>query len=386
MPEPLFTRRFVGMWVFAFITFFSAFQLLPVIPRHIVALGGTKAQAGWFLSVYTFASALAAPVMGTIADQLGRKRMLVSASVLFAVFSVLYAVVEHIPLLLVIALVHGCLWSGLMSSSSAIMSGYIPEARRTQGLAYWGVASTAAIGVAPLAGLLIQEYGGWRMLCGELAGLSLIMFVWSSRLDVEQPARIKGLPSIRTAWDWRVIKAAAALAVIAFGYGGMTSYVALLSAERHIEPPWLFFTVYAMAIILIRVFTSHLGDRYGPKPVLYPSFAVIPFSFVMLAIARTPWQIGLSGALFGIGLGAAYPAFANFILTNTDPSQRARSFGSIVWAFDTGIGSGSLLIGAMAQRWGYGRAFGVAAAISCVAIPIFVAASRAFAGTAVAQQ
>ena len=57
MPEPLFTRRFVALWVFAFITFFSAFQLLPAIPFRIIELGGTKAQAGWFLTAYTFASA-----------------------------------------------------------------------------------------------------------------------------------------------------------------------------------------------------------------------------------------------------------------------------------------------------------------------------------------
>jgi MFS family permease len=375
---PLFTRRFVGMWVFAFITFFSAFQLLPVIPRHIIAIGGTKAQAGWFLSVYTFASALAAPVMGTIADQIGRKRMLLSASLLFAVFSALYAVIVNIPLLLLIGLVHGSLWSGLMSSASAIMSGYIPESRRTQGLALWGLASTAAIGVAPFAGLLIQEYGGWTMLCVELVVLSLIMFAWAWRLEVDQPQRVAGVPSIREAWDWRVIKTAAAMAVIAFGYGGTTSYVALLSEERRITPPWLFFFVYAMAIVAVRVFTSHLWDRFGYKLILYPSFALIPFSFAVLAIADSRADIILSGILFGIGLGAAYPAFANFILTNTDERHRARSFGSIVWAFDTGIGSGSLLIGAMAQRWGYARAFGVAAVISCVAIPIFIAASRSF--------
>ena len=85
MAEPLFTRKFISLWLFQAATFFSAFQLLPVIPLRIVDLGGSKATAGLFLFVYTFASAFSAPVMGSIADRFGRRRMLVLASVLFVV-------------------------------------------------------------------------------------------------------------------------------------------------------------------------------------------------------------------------------------------------------------------------------------------------------------
>ena len=44
--EPLFTPRFAMLWVYAFVTFFSAFQLLPAIPFRILDLGGSKAEAG----------------------------------------------------------------------------------------------------------------------------------------------------------------------------------------------------------------------------------------------------------------------------------------------------------------------------------------------------
>jgi MFS family permease len=65
---PLFTPRFVQLWVFSFITFFSAFQLFPTIPFRILALGGTKAEAGLFLAMYTYACAFSAPLTGSIAD------------------------------------------------------------------------------------------------------------------------------------------------------------------------------------------------------------------------------------------------------------------------------------------------------------------------------
>ncbi|HEX7418648.1 MAG TPA: MFS transporter [Thermoanaerobaculia bacterium] len=372
---PLFTRRFFGLWFFAFITFFAAFQLLPAVPFRIMAIGGTKAQAGWFLSVYAFASAFSAPLMGNLADHVGRKRMLMTASLLFIAFSLLYGVIRVVPLLLVIAIVHGSLWSGLIASASAIMSDFIPETRRNEGLAYWGLASTAAIALAPAAGLTIYEHFGWVALCSELAVLSLLTFAWASQLPVTHETMATA-HSLREAWDITTIRPALSLSVICFGYGGVTSYVAILSRERGIRPESLFFTIFALSIVVVRVFTSRLGDRLGPKTMLYPSYASIPISFAILSIATKPWQLVLSASLFGIGMGGAYPAFANFLLMNTDPKRRARTFGSIVMAFDTGIAVGSLSIGAIGQRYSLGTAFAVAAALSCLAIPIFMAASR----------
>lgn len=384
-PEPLFTRRFFGLWLFAFVTFFSAFQLLPAIPFRIVELGGSKATAGWFLTAYTFASAFAAPVMGTLADHVGRKRLLIVASFLFIIFSLLYAFVTAIPLLLVIGIVHGTLWSALLSSASAIMSEFIPASRRTEGLAYWGLAGNAAIAAAPLVGILMLERYGWQSLCFELAGLSVVMLVWSTLLPVVEKQQTEGMPALHDAWDWRVIRTALSMAVAAFGYGGVTSFVAMLSDERGIQPKSLFFTVFAIAVVVIRVFTSRLGDIYGPKRLLYPSFAAFPLSFGLLAVAHNELVLSISAALLGIAFGGAWPAFASWVLTHTDEARRARTFGSIVWAFDIGIGLGSLSMGILAERFNLAAAFAVAAGVSCLAIPIFRVASRSLShGTAVA--
>ena len=385
-PPPLFTRQFISLWLFQFGTFFSAFQLLPVIPLRIIELGGSKAQAGMFLFVYTIASALAAPVTGTIGDHVGRRRMLIGASLLFVVFSLAYGVVPWLPVVLVIGLVHGAIWSSILSAGSALMTDYIPIERRTEGLAYWGLSSTAAIAVAPAAGLFVYRFG-WMALCVEIALISAGMAVWASRFpatDKRDPGA--RFPPLSELWDWGVVRATLSLAVIAFGYGGVTSYVALLSRERGIQPESLFFTVFAGTIILIRIFTSRLGDRYGHKVLLYPAYAAMPLAFVTLAAAQTRWHLTGSAILFGIGMGASFPSFTTFIIAHTDERRRGRTFGSIIWAFDTGIGIGSMVIGAMSQRRGFSFAFNVAAALSCLAIPLFVSAARQLTrGTAVAE-
>lgn len=378
-PPRLFTTKFAALWIFQFATFFGVFQLLPVIPLRILDLGGSKAAAGSFLAVYTFASAFSAPIMGTIADHLGRRRMLVLASVLFIVFSLLYGIVPWLPLVLLIGVAHGALWSAILSSAGAIMTDYIPAARRTEGLAYWGLAPTAAIALAPAVGIHIYRLG-WLALCVELAVLSAITSIWASRLPADrQPdgQRAKSPPlQLRELWDWQVVRATLSLAVVAFGHGGVTSYVAILSMERGIKPESLFFTVFALATIFIRIVAARLGDRFGPKVLLYPAFGAIPVSFAILAVADSRAELIASAILFGFGMGLSFPAFMTFVVSNTDERRRGRTFGSVIWAFDTGIGIGSLAVGMIGQRHGLGTAFAIAAALSCLSIPIFVATTR----------
>jgi len=373
--EPLLTAPFVGLWLYAFVTFFSAFQLLPAIPFRILELGGSTAKAGWFLSVYTYASAFSAPLMGNLADHIGRRRLLIAASIVFICFSVAYGLVTDFRVLLAIGAVHGAMWSGLIAAASAIMSDYIPVSRRNQGLAWWGLASTAAVATAPAVGLWVFHFG-WFTLCIELAILSALMTFGALALSPSERMRESSRVVISEAWDWRVIQTTLSLTVATFGYGGITSYSAIVAVQRHVEPKAIYLTAFATTIVIFRVFFSHIGDRVGTKPVLYPALVLIPIAFAILAVAHQKWEMILSAILFGLGFGAAYPAFATFILENTDPDRRARTFGSIVWAFDTGIGTGSLVIGAVGEAFGFHRAFLTAAALSCFSIPIFIWSSR----------
>ena len=384
MAAPLFTRRFVALWIFQCATFFSIFQLLPVVPMRIVELGGSKATAGVFLFCYTMASAIFAPVMGSIADSLGRRRMLVVTSLLFILFSLAYGVVPWLPVVLLIAVVHGALWSGILSAAGAIMTDFIPPSRRTEGLAYWGLAPTIAIAAAPAVGMWLYKLAGWFALCAEVAAIFVVTTIWASRLPGGQTRNANSDLRKLELWDWRVVHASLSLAVAAFGYGGITSHVALLSRERGIAPESLFFTVFAVATLLIRVLTSRLGDRLGPKVLLYPAFIIMPLAFFILAFADGRLELSVAAALFGAGLGIAFPAFMTFVMARTADAQRARTFGSIILAFDMGIGIGSVAVGAIASRASFTTAFVIAGAIACLSMPIFLVTSRRL-GTGVAE-
>jgi MFS family permease len=164
------------------------------------------------------------------------------------------------------------------------------------------------------------------------------------------------------------------LFLYSFGYGGITSFVALYAQEAGIQFKGIYFLTFAVTILLTRPFLGRMADRWGRKPILLPCLGLIAVGMALLAVsARLPFLV-LSAVIFGTGFGSAYPAFAAYILERVDARRRGATFGTILLAFDTGIGSGSMLLGTLIQHYGYRVAFGTAALLAFGAIPYFLTA------------
>jgi MFS family permease len=166
------------------------------------------------------------------------------------------------------------------------------------------------------------------------------------------------------------------LFLYSFAYGGITSFAAMYADANGVTPKSIYLTVLAVAILVTRPFSGSLADRIGYVRVYIPCLALISVGLSLLVVGGTrQWQV-LSAAVFGIGFGSAYPIYAAYILERVDDTRRGAAFGAVIAAFDTGIGSGSLMTGWLIQHYGFRTAFGVGAAISALAIPYFFAVRR----------
>jgi MFS family permease len=377
---PLFTGRFFMMCGFTFTVFLSLFQLLPTAPFRILDLGGSTAVAGLFLGMLTYASALSAPITGALADRMGKRRMLLITSLAIACFSVAYALSQTYWLPLVLVFFHGLFWSGLLSASSAYMTEVIPESRRAEGIGYWGMSTMLATAVAPAAGLWMYRHS-WAWLCAGIALLNLVMagIAWRLPPDTTVAARMSRDRLLGGSLvEWRVVAVTMALFLCSFGYGGIMSFVAVMSDQHGIQPRSLFFTAFALTVLVTRVFSGRLADRVGHRRFLLPCLALVTVGLTATALAQTRLQLVLAAAVFGLGFGNQYPAFVGYVLKFVDPARRGAAFGGILAAFDTGIGTGSIAVGWMAQHVGLRAAFGVGAVLSAFSIPYFLWAEKRF--------
>jgi MFS family permease len=384
MSQPLFTTRFFIMFGYTFTVFASVFQLLPVAPYRMLALGGSTAVAGLFHGFLTFSSALSGPVTGVMSDRVGHRPMLIGVSLVLACFAVSYAFITDYRLLLAVVVVHGVVWSGLLAASGAYMTSVIPEGRRAEGLSYWGLSTVLAIGVAPALGFWVYHHG-WFVLCLELAALNLLMagIAWSLPDDRHEsaPTDVDGSSEsvealtignfVRSHIEWRVFKLAVTTALIAFGYGALTSFSALFADDLGVAPRSLFLSVAALAIVMGRLLVGRALDAIGPRRVLIPCLVVPAVGLLLFALAQGRVTLVLSGLVFGAGFGLMHPAFTSYVLAHVPARRRGAAFGAMLAAFDTGIGMGASLLGFVIHVYGFRVAFLIAALLAALSVPYF---------------
>lgn len=373
----LFTPRFFLMCGYSFTVFLSLFQLIPTAPFHLRDLGGGALASGLFLGFLTFASAWSAPFTGVLADRIGRRRTLIAASLALACFTASYAFIQDYRWLLALVLVHGVVWSSLLSASAAYLTGGLPAARRGEGIAYWGMANVLAAAVAPSVGFLVFGFG-WRWLCAGTTALNVTMAVIAWWMEDDRLERDPGAHHAHGAIEWRVVGLSAPLFLYSYGYGAVSSFSAVYADALAIRPKTVYLTTFALVTLLARPALGRFGDRIGYRRIFLPSLGVMALGMAALPLAATRNGLMGAAALFAAGFGTAYPAFAAWVMQDVGEARRAAAFGAILAAFDTGIGSGSTMTGWLIGRAGFQAAFGVAAVLATAALPAFLLVERRF--------
>ena len=356
---------------FSFTVFVSAFMLFPTAPFHILDLGGTTFTAGLFLGLLTYGSALSAPFTGALADRVGKRRTLVVASITLSVLSVFYALAPNTTILLSIVPLHGVFWSGMLTASAAYLLDLVPESRRAEGVAYWGLATVGAIAVAPSMAFWLYDRGGWLSLCATAAVLNVGMAAIALRLEEHEThaePRARGSGFI----EWRVLAVSVTLFLFSFGYGGITSFVALYAEASGTSNRGAYFTALALVILLTRPVVGKFADRVGHKKVFVPCLALAAIGLALLVPGGSLLWLLASAIVFGLGFGSAFPVYTAHVMRHIPKARRGAAFGSMLAAFDTGIGSGSMVLGFIIEHRGYTAAWALAAALAALALPYFL--------------
>jgi len=260
------------------------------------------------------------------------------------------------------------------------MTATLPAARRAEGLGYWGLASVSAIGIAPPLGFWMYSLG-WSALCLEIAGLNLLMaaIAWWLPDDREEAAALPPRPrTLKGLVEWRVLALSITMALIAFGYGSLTTFSAMFADELGISPRSLFLTAMAGAILVGRLSVGRFLDRVGHRRALLPCLAATALGMTLLALAQGKVLFVVAAVVFGSGFGLVYPAYAAYIMKRIPQWRRGAAFGAMLAAFDTGIGSGSTVMGWLVDQMGFRPAFGIAAALAALALPYFLVAEKRF--------
>ncbi|WGF88478.1 MFS transporter [Marinivivus vitaminiproducens] len=320
----------------AFLTLFPSIFLpmfLAVIDQTIVAAAlpsiaasvGNVHQISWVVVAYLLTATVAAPVYGRLGDLLGRRRLMLIALCVVLAGSLLCAIADTLPVLVLGRIVQGLGGGGLMTLTQALVGEVVAPRDRPRYQGFLAAVAVSASTFGPVAGGYLTEHLGWRSIFYLNIPLTLVALALAlrlpNRLDSRREFRfdVKGMFLFATA----VIAALLALNTLQTPTAETLPLVGALMAGA-VVAAWLLFH----------------EERRASVP-LFP-----------LDLLRAPsiWRSDALAFCHGavlVGLVTVMPIYLRVVL-----GASASEIGLLMLPMTAGVGIGSILTGQAAGRSG----------------------------------
>ncbi|MDQ2050417.1 MFS transporter [Natronolimnohabitans sp. A-GB9] len=154
---------------------FGSTLVSPALPGMASAFDLTEARVGMVMTAFFLTAVVAIPIVGSLTDALGRRRVFLTSLVVYGLAGVLIAFVDSFAVVLLLRALQGCAFPGLIPMAITLI-GDLYEGRVATTAQGFLTSMTGLVGVASplLAGALVDV--SWR-LPFALYGLSFLAFV-----------------------------------------------------------------------------------------------------------------------------------------------------------------------------------------------------------------
>lgn len=383
MPR-LLTRDFVLLSGAHFLASLG-FASMLLLPLYLASLGADRAEIGAIMAAASLGGLLSRPLAGAALDTLGRKPTLQLGTAFVVVGLLLVALVKDLgPLAWGMRLLFGVGEGALFAGYFTLAADIIPEARRTEGIALFGVSGLLPLAVSPvaeLAGVNAPDLG-WFIPAMSLGVGASLLCLWpvpeeGRPVEREQQSIADGLRALRARPLWSVWWAT----IIFSGLVGLFfSFSTVVAERRGVDFPTALWFAYAGGAASVRLIGARLPEQLGPSNMVVPALGLYIVACFTAASADGAQGFLLAGLLAGMGHGYCFPVLTSQVVSRTPSRYR----GSALSLFTALWGLCALALtplgGAIADAWGDGVMFTLAAGSALFAIGPWVALEHALGG------
>lgn len=356
--------------------------LLPTLPLYLEDVGASKQQIGIVMGGFAIGLLAFRPMLGRLADQRGRKILLVIGAIVATIAPFGYLAFKSMAMLMAVRIFHGISIAAYTTGYSALVADLAPVESRGEIIGYMSLTAPIGLAVGPALGGYLEAGVGYPplfLVAAELAFVSLLgtfqivnpplqTHLQTTESDDSQFWRILASPRVRVP---TVVMLLVGLAV-----GTVHTFVALFIKSTGLDlNVGLFFTAAAIASFSVRLFAGPASDRIGRGLFITCSIIAYTISLLILWQSNSAIAILIAACLEGCGSGTLISMITTMMTDRSLPQERGRIFAICVAGFDLGVAIAAPVLGSIAEQIGYRSMFGFCASLTLLALIIFLTQS-----------
>lgn len=376
---PLWKRNLFVCWFGMFVNSIGMSQIAPVMPLYIKYLGITNVSqvdqlSGLAFGITYIVSAIFSPIWGQAADKIGRKPMLLRASLGMAVVIFCMGFSPNVTILIGLRLLQGTI-TGYSTACTTLIATQVDKEHAGYALGALSTANIAGSLLGPMIGGLIEDIVGLRpvfFITGALvfaAFIITLIFVKESFVREDKKAM-----SLKQVWDSvpeksLTIVLCLTVFIITLGLYSIepivTVYVSQLAKNMdHVALiAGVIFSASGLANIIAAPQLGKLSDKVGAHKVIVVALVAAGIFYIPQAFVTNPWQLLGLRFLLGLTMGGLNPSVNTLVKKITPGALTGRVFGVTISAMYLGVFFGSTLGGQIAAAFGIRNVFFVTSAL-----------------------
>ena len=344
-----FTLNFFLLCMSSFLFFSSFNMIIPELPAYLTSLGGEDYK-GLIIALFTLSAGLSRPFSGKLADKVGRiPVMMFGASVCFVV-GLLYPLLSFVGGFLFLRFAHGFSAGFTPTGASAYVADIVPFQKRGEAMGIQSLFGSLGMAAGPAIGGWIASIWPIEVLfyCAAFTAIFSILILTRLKetLEEKEHLRLSLFKLDRTEIiEKRVLLPSIILFLSVFSFGVVLTIVPDLSAHLGIKNKGLFFAVFTLSSLGIRLLAGRTSDRHGRVAVMRVASAVMVLAMCAVAFAESKAVLLGSGVLFGAAVGMYSPTTTAWVVDRSLDRFRGRALATMYIFLESGIGVGAVVSG-----------------------------------------
>jgi len=358
----------VSVWIVA--TGFGI--IMPIFARRLGEFGsGVEALALLTMS-FALAAFIAAPLMGSLADRIGRRPLILVALASYIAVNIGFLFARSTEVFIAVRVVEGALTAGFMPAAIGMVADIFPERRRAQWVAILMASMGAGIIFGPVVGGVLYDGWGFKapfIVSAVMASISLVaatVLVPETRTRevrrrdelLRQRSTAKS-PDQQKGSFWVLLWASLPRPLHLFATLLLLDFI-LIFGFTYIEPQMIFYfygdlgwttiqfggvvAAFGLALVFGQIVLARWSDKFGRKPVIVVGALLFTSLPLALAYVTSFLPMVLFAVSAGLGVALITPALSAFYLDITTEQHRARIIGIKSSAASLGGVAGPLVL------------------------------------------
>ncbi len=346
VPEKLWNKGFILLFIANLFMHMGQQTITTLVPKYASAMGAAATIVGVASSAFAISALLSKPFTSPAFSCVNKRNLLILSAIIYLVAYVVFYIAPSPGWLIAGRLLQG-IGTGIAAPVSlSLACDNIPEGSFSKGVSMFSLGQAFGQAVGPSVGLSLSRSIGYKntfIICFIAMAICLVLCFFVSGKPPAEGAKYR--IRLDTIIDKRALPTAVTMTFITMAYACIPSFLAIYGELLGIDQIGLYFTVYAIAILVLRFATGGLADRFGYRLVLVASLVCFGITFLMFSISRSLVGFIIAALFSALGYGITLPNIQALCMSSVPADRRGVASNTMYFFQDIGQSVGPWLAG-----------------------------------------